>query len=160
MDQTLERSKLVSHKIGYDTTMNMQTEQLKTLRDAAFRASQNAYVPYSKFAVGAALLMRNGNVITGCNVENVSYGLANCAERTAVFRAIAEGYNGADIVAVVVYTPGQKAYAPCGACRQVLAEFLQPETLITSTSEQASQQWRLTDLLPDAFHFDVSAYRE
>lgn len=140
--------------------MKTDLEQLEMLREQARQASENAYVPYSNFAVGAAILMHNGDVISGCNVENISYGLANCAERTALFRAIAEGYQAIDIAAVVVYTPGPKAYAPCGACRQVLAEFLSPETLITSTSEQELQHWTMAELLPDAFSFDVHAYRK
>lgn len=139
--------------------MNKELHQVEFLRQHAKQASQNAYVPYSQFPVGAALLMKNGDVVSGCNVENVSYGLSNCAERTAVFSAIAQGYDAKEIAEVVVYTPGDKAYAPCGACRQVLAEFLASGTQVTSTSERQVRQWTIEELLPDAFEFDVEAYR-
>lgn len=140
--------------------MKKELHQVEFLRQHAKQASQKAYAPYSNFPVGAALLMKNGEVISGCNVENVSYGLSNCAERTAVFSAIAQGHNGKDITAVVIYTPGDKAYAPCGACRQVLAEFLSTGTVVTSTSERQMRQWEIEDLLPDAFEFDVEAFRK
>jgi cytidine deaminase len=140
--------------------MNKELHQVEFLRQHAKQASQKAYVPYSQFPVGAALLMQNGEVVSGCNVENVSYGLSNCAERTAVFSAIAQGYDAKDIQAVVVYTPGDKAYAPCGACRQVLSEFLAKGTTVTSTSERQVRQWAIEELLPDAFEFNVDAYRK
>lgn len=139
--------------------MSNRIEQVEFLRQRAKQASQNAYAPYSKFPVGAAVLMRNGDVVTGCNVENVSYGLSNCAERTAIFSAIAQGYLAEDMEAVVVYTPGAKVYAPCGACRQVIAEFLTADTTISSTSDDQLREWRVAELLPDAFKFDSEAYR-
>ncbi|MFC0444187.1 cytidine deaminase [Pseudidiomarina halophila] len=139
--------------------MNNTIEQVEFLRQRAKQASQNAYAPYSQFPVGAAVLMRNGDVVIGCNVENVSYGLSNCAERTAIFSAIAQGYRAEDMEAVFIYTPGAKAYAPCGACRQVLAEFLPADTKVSSTSDDQSRQWRVAELLPDAFEFDSNAYR-
>lgn len=140
--------------------MNKESHQVEFLRQHAKQASQKAYVPYSHFPVGAALLLKSGEVISGCNVENVSYGLSNCAERTAVFSAIAQGHDAKDICAVVVYTPGDKAYAPCGACRQVLAEFLASGTMVTSTSERQMRQWAIEELLPDAFDFDAETYRK
>lgn len=140
--------------------MSKELHQVEFLRQHAKQVSAKAYVPYSNFPVGAALLMRSGEVISGCNVENVSYGLSNCAERTAVFSAIAQGFNGNDIAAVVVYTPGDKAYAPCGACRQVLAEFLPQGTVVTSTSERQVRQWTIEQLLPDAFDFDAESFRK
>lgn len=139
--------------------MTKQTEQVEFLRQHAKQASEKAYAPYSQFSVGAAILMRNGDIISGCNVENVSYGLSNCAERTAVFSALAQGYQPADMETVVIYTPGEKAYAPCGACRQVLAEFFNVDAVVSSTSERQFRQWRIADLLPDAFEFDINAYR-
>ena len=90
---------------------------LVAARDAATRA----YVPYSKFPVGAALLTDDGTVITGCNVENVSYGLTVCAERTAIFKAASDGHR--KVVAIAVTAPRLAAVTPCGACRQVLHEF-------------------------------------
>jgi cytidine deaminase len=88
---------------------------------AARRAAARAYAPYSGFPVGAAVLGRSGRVHAGCNVENASYGLSICAERSAVFRAIGAGETG--IEALVIYTPTPLPTAPCGACRQVLSEF-------------------------------------
>lgn len=95
--------------------------QWSQLMEAARRASQNAYCPYSDFHVGAAALGGSGAIHHGCNVENASYGLTICAERSAVTRAIAEGES--ELLAIVVYTPTAKPTAPCGACRQVLNEF-------------------------------------
>jgi len=82
---------------------------------------QNAYVPYSNFKVGAAVLTKNGKIYTGCNVENASYGLCNCAERTAIFKAVSEGE--IEFVAIAIIADTAEPVAPCGACRQVMAEF-------------------------------------
>jgi cytidine deaminase len=92
------------------------------LEQAARKAAANAYVPYSRFAVGAALLTAEGQMFSGCNVENAAYGLTNCAERTAVFSArVATGTS--EITAICIYTPTQVPTPPCGSCRQVLNEF-------------------------------------
>lgn len=95
--------------------------QLKKLRQAAKAAAKKAYAPYSNFSVGAAVLTTKGRIFAGCNVENASYGLCNCAERTAIFSAVAAGDR--KLECVVVYTPTPAATAPCGACRQVINEF-------------------------------------
>jgi len=117
----------------------------KTARDAA----QAAYAPYSKFRVGAAVLTGSGKIFGGCNVENASFGLCNCAERTAVFSAVAAGEN--KINAVAIYTPTKTATSPCGACRQVLNEF-GPDALVISVCDSDDRrQSGLEDLLPVAF---------
>ena len=95
--------------------------QLTRLKAAAREAAGRAYAPYSKFKVGAAVLTESGRIFSGCNVENASYGLCNCAERTAIFSAVAAGERKFKCVAV--YTPTRTATAPCGACRQVIFEF-------------------------------------
>nr|WP_322790940.1 cytidine deaminase [Alicyclobacillus cycloheptanicus] len=97
--------------------------------EAAREARACAYVPYSRFAVGAALQLEDGRIITGANIENASYGLTNCAERTAVFRALMEnGGKPLKVRAIAVIADSDGPVAPCGACRQVLAEFCAPET--------------------------------
>jgi cytidine deaminase len=122
---------------------------LKDLADRARRASQAAYCPYSKFQVGAAVLTETGEVFTGCNVENASYGLTICAERNAVFHMVAEGKQR--IRAVAIYTPTPKPSAPCGGCRQVINEF-GTEALIVSVCDGPDVlRKRLSELLPDAF---------
>ena len=98
--------------------------EIQKLMDCAIKARENAYSPYSHFAVGAALLCEDGTIYEGCNIENASYGLTNCAERTAVFKAVSEGRTKFKALAVVADTEGP--CAPCGACRQVMVEFKIP----------------------------------
>jgi len=123
--------------------------QLQQLREAAIAVGQNAYCPYSRFAVGAALLTDDGRIFTGCNVENASYGLTICAERNAVFHAVAAGVR--HIVALVVFTPTATPTAPCGACRQVLNEFGPDAEVLNFCNGSASQRFRVSELLPAAF---------
>lgn len=104
------------------------TVEPKQLIDEAIAASKQAHVPYSHFHVGAALLTTDGKIYRGCNIENASYGLTNCAERTAIFKAISEGDKQFSAIAVVGDTDGP--ISPCGACRQVLAEFCDDHTQI------------------------------
>ena len=118
----------------------MKDEVRRLLIDEAIKARKMAYAPYSKFLVGAALVVPSGNIYTGCNIENASYGLTVCAERVAIFKAVSEGQRHIDAIAIVgaplfeedetaiegEKTGGEYAF-PCGACRQVLAEFL-PES--------------------------------
>ena len=121
---------------------------------AALEVQERAHAPYSRYHVGAALLMRSGRVFAGCNVENASYGLSICAERNAVAQMVAAGER--DPIALVVVTRGPEAAAPCGMCRQTLAEFALdlPIRLIVSAGPGAGGPGRLTTLaalLPDAF---------
>ena len=122
---------------------------------AAARAVQpRAYAPYSGYHVGAALLTRAGRVFAGCNVENASYGLAICAERSAVAQMIAAG--DSEPIACVVVTHGAEAGSPCGMCRQTLAEFAidMPVRLLTADAPAAGRTTTLAALLPDAFRSD------
>lgn len=126
------------------------------LMAAARLAREKAYVPYSRFPVGAALLTEDGTLYTGCNIENASYGLSNCAERTAIFKALSEGHHKFTAIAVVADTEGP--VSPCGACRQVMTEFgidarviltnLKGDTLVTSVRDLLPGAFRTTDLPP------------
>ena len=113
----------------------------------AREARQRAYAPYSRFAVGAALLGRSGRVYPACNVENVSYGLSICAERAAVFKAVSEGEQEFEALAVVTSAGG----SPCGACRQVLAEFNYNMTVYVADTEGQYRAFTVEELLPEAF---------
>ena len=113
----------------------------------AREARQRAYAPYSRFAVGAALLGRSGRVYAACNVENVSYGLSICAERAAVFKAVSEGEQEFEALAVVTSAGG----SPCGACRQVLAEFNHNMTVYVADTEGQYRAFTVEELLPEAF---------
>ena len=123
--------------------------QLKKLKAAAKAAAGEAYAPYSKFRVGAAVLTGTGKLFAGCNVENASYGLCNCAERTAIFSAVAAGEQ--KIKCVVVYTPTKTATAPCGACRQVINEFGPEARVISFCAGNDEIDVSLSALLPGAF---------
>ena len=123
--------------------------QLKKLKAAAKAAADQAYAPYSKFRVGAAVLTEAGRLFAGCNVENASYGLCNCAERTAIFSAVAAGER--KIKSVVVYTPTKTATAPCGACRQVINEFGPEARVISFCNGTDEIDVSLGALLPGAF---------
>lgn len=122
------------------------------LYNVAKQAASRAYVPYSRFPVGAALKLKDGSLISGCNVENASYGLCNCAERTAIFSAIAQGKQATEFDSLLIYMPGETLYSPCGACRQVIVEFFAPDAEIMATCDSEScQSWRVDELLPGAF---------
>jgi len=120
------------------------------MRVAAEAAMNNAYCRYSKFRVGAAVLAEDGKTFfAGCNVENASYGLTMCAERNAIFQAVAQGIR--KLKAVVIVTPTDQATPPCGACRQVINEFGPDAEVFVFGSGSVAQQWKLADLLPEAF---------
>jgi cytidine deaminase len=121
-----------------------------SLEHEARRAARLAYAPYSRFPVGAALATKSGALFSGCNVENVSFGLTNCAERTAVFSAVAAGHR--EIVGLVIYTPTPTPTAPCGACRQVLMEFATPDFEVRSICDGEDRLiLKRQNLLPSAF---------
>ena len=126
----------------------------EALMAAARAASANAYAPYSRFRVGAALVFDDGSVVTGANVENASYGLSLCAETVAVARAMSEGRRGG-LEAVAVFTPDASTISPCGRCRQVLAELAGADGLatvrVTGLENGALRSWTLGELLPHAF---------
>ncbi|WP_316572471.1 cytidine deaminase [Neobacillus sp. YIM B06451] len=122
----------------------------KELIQEAIKAREFAYIPYSKFAVGAALLSKDGQVFRGCNIENAAYSMANCAERTAIFKAVSEGVTEFKAIAVVADT--DRPCSPCGACRQVIAELLGPEVDIILTNLKGEVlRVRSEDILPGAF---------
>ena len=122
--------------------------EIQKLMDCAIKARENAYSPYSHFAVGAALLCEDGTLFEGCNIENASYGLTNCAERTAIFKAVSEGHTKFKALAVVADTEGP--CVPCGACRQVMAEFKIPLIIMGNLMENIKIV-TIEELLPFSF---------
>jgi cytidine deaminase len=133
----------------------LTADTITNLQAAAAQAAENAYAPYSGFRVGAALLFEDGFISTGCNVENVSYGLTICAERNALFSAITQRGAGPKIVAVAVTNLNAAPSPPCGACRQVLAEFVARDAVISFPSEDGLEQQRpFAEIFPFAFHLD------
>lgn len=122
------------------------------LMERARKMKEKAYVPYSKFPVGVALLLKDGAVINGVNVENVSLGATNCAERTAIFTAISNGYKKGEFQAIAVAGDTVDFLPPCSICRQVLAEFCSPDMPVYLTNEKKNiLELSLKDLLPYAF---------
>jgi cytidine deaminase len=129
----------------------MNLENQRELLARARHAASNAYVPYSGFPVGAAVLTADGSIFTGCNIENASFGLTICAERSAISAAVSAGHR--DITAVAVSAPKSLRTSPCGACRQVLNEF-RPATrdmIVILDDDQEGELMSLGDLLPAAF---------
>lgn len=120
----------------------------KELVERAYEAMEKAYVPYSKFKVGAALLTTTGEVFTGCNVEIASFGATNCAERTAIFKAISEGYK--DYKAIAVVSSSKDFTYPCGICRQVIVEFGKDIDIIVA-KDYDYEVYKIDDLLPKSF---------
>ncbi len=125
---------------------------MERLVRAAEQAAGNAYAPYSRFRVGAALLLADGAVVAGCNVENASYGLSICAERSALFRAVAERGPELRVAAVAVANLNDAPGSPCGACRQVLSEFALKDTVVAYPG--APEPVLLSALLPDGFRLE------
>lgn len=118
--------------------------------EAALLAADKSYVPYSQFRVGAALLTKEGRVFQGCNIENASFGLTNCAERTAIFKAVSEGHR--DFTCLAVYGDTKDPISPCGACRQVMVEFFKPDSKVILIAEDKSTvEMTVGELLPYSF---------
>ncbi len=120
------------------------------LLEAAWGAWANAHAPYSKFRVGAALLLRDGRIESGCNVENAAYPLTVCAERNAIGAAVARGMRDGDLLALVVVTEAPSLTPPCGGCRQVIAEFAQRLPVLLANRRERIRH-DIADLLPHAF---------
>jgi cytidine deaminase len=128
------------------------SEPFEFLLDLARQARELAYAPYSRFYVGAALQTRDGRTFRGCNVENAAYGLCNCAERTALFNAIAAGCKPGDFSAMAVIADTPEPVTPCGSCRQVLVELCHGDMpVLLANTAGATRQTTVADLLPDSF---------
>jgi cytidine deaminase len=133
---------------------SIDAELLRSLRDQAALASKNAYSPYSQFQVGAAVIDREDRVFVGCNMENASFGLTQCAERNAIASAIAGGSQVKGLLTLVIYVPGKLALPPCGACRQVMHEMMAEDSLVIACCDgEDVKTWSPQQYLPDAFDF-------
>lgn len=120
------------------------------LIDLAIETSKKAYVPYSHFPIGAVLVAKNGQIFTGVNIENASFGLTNCGERTAIFKAVSEGVT--DFEELIVYGETEQPVSPCGACRQVMAEFFSKDLKVTLIAKDKSTVvMTVRELLPYSF---------
>jgi cytidine deaminase len=132
--------------------VNPTVEQLRALAQSV---SEHAYSPHSRLKVGAVAVDSHGNTHTGCNVENASFGLTQCAERNALGAAIAAGAQPGTLHTLLVYSAGFQALSPCGACRQVMAELLAPDARVISCGDdQVQRTWAIGELLPDPFIID------
>lgn len=127
-------------------------EMYTDLIAAAKQAYDNAYAPYSKFHVGAALKLKDGKIIMGANVENASYGLTNCAERSALFTAYTQGYRRQDVEAIAIIANSDRPISPCGACRQVMSELMPKDSnVILLNTQDEMISFKLEELLPYTF---------
>jgi cytidine deaminase len=132
-------------------------ELVALLKSHAQNAASQSYSPYSKFKVGAAVIGEEGEIFGGCNVENASYGLTQCAERNAISAAIAGGLRAGTLVSLVVYTPGEHVCPPCGACRQVMHEMMAEESQVISCCDgDMYKTWTRKEYLPDPFVPEIS----
>lgn len=127
----------------------LSSDKIQQLVQQALDVREKAYAPYSEFPVGAVLLGKSGQVYTGCNVENISFGLTICAERMAIFKAISEGEREFEAIAIVADM--EEPVPPCGACRQVLAEFSPNMTVIMANLKDETKSMILSDLFPEPF---------
>ena len=145
----------IGTKIRMENEMEIEQKQIENLIETATGQLAFSYAPYSHFKVGAALLTRDGQVYTGCNIENASYTPTNCAERTAFFKAVSEGKRQFRAICIVGGRDGELTdyTAPCGVCRQVMREFCDPETfqIILAVSKKKYDIYTLKELLPMGF---------
>ncbi|MEG2549372.1 MAG: cytidine deaminase [Erysipelotrichaceae bacterium] len=121
------------------------------LLEKAFEAMENAYAPYSNYHVGACVACKDGNMFIGANIENASFGLTNCAERSAIFAAYSCGYRKEEIEAIAIVSDGDRIAAPCGACRQVLSELIEKDTPIYLSNHHEELTKTIAELLPMSF---------
>ncbi len=154
-----DRNRASQNKTSQNKTDQNKTDQVgadnAALIRAALEARKSAYVPYSHYAVGAALLTDAGEIVSGCNIENASFGATNCAERTAFFKAVSQGLKGFRAIAIAGGMDGEAPveYAyPCGICRQVMREFCRDDfQVIVAKSVEDFREYRLDELLPFGF---------
>ena len=134
---------------------NLEKSMISKLIETAMEQLKFSYTPYSNFKVGASLLTKNGQIYTGCNIENAAYTPTNCAERTAIFKAVSEGVREFDAICIVGGKDGilTEYTAPCGVCRQVMMEFCDPETfqIILAAADGKYKIYSLKELLPEGF---------
>jgi len=136
----------------------MTENNVERLKKHAVSAAGNSYSPYSRFPVGAAVITGSGKIYAGCNVENASFGLTQCAERSALAAALAGGAEPGSFTALLIYTPGRKVHAPCGACRQVMHELMAEDSNVMSCCDgDELKSWSRLDYLPDPFTPDALA---
>ena len=129
-------------------------ELLSSLRIQAMQVSKNAYSPYSRFQVGAVVLDREGRLFKGCNMENASFSLTQCAERNAIAAALSNGASAGSLTTLVIYKSGERALPPCGACRQVMHEMMARDSQVISCCDSTDVKiWSRDDYLPDAFEY-------
>ena len=132
-------------KFGTDLDGKAKEELIRL----AYEGKERSYAPYSGFQVGAALLAENGTVYLGCNIENAAYSATNCAERTAIFKAVSEGVK--DFKAIAIVCSGDQPAYPCGICRQVMSEFFNPDTRIIVEEGGGLKTYTMSEILPDSF---------
>ena len=132
--------------------MKPDEAQLARLKQKAIEAASRSYSPYSEFRVGAAVVGESGEVYGGCNVANASFGLTQCAERSALTAAISAGEKPGSMHCLVIYIPGQQVHPPCGACRQVMRELMAEDSVVYSYCDNDQEgAWSASDYLPDPF---------
>lgn len=126
------------------------------LKEEAVKAARHSYSPYSRFPVGAAVVGASGMIYRGCNVENASFGLTQCAERSALAAAVSDGAAAGSLKALLIYTPGDTVHPPCGACRQVMHELMAEDSVVVSCCDgNEYRAWTRSEYLPDPFVPDV-----